>query len=174
MGSIRVLTPGLNYNTNPDVLLIDAFTKEPVEDLILDYEIGNDFVSIIQNTRGIYNLTPSVVVYNNSNGVGISSVTYNAFNNIVTLTLTSSFSTLTQFPFKVGDEVFIEGINTIEGIQSGQFTGYNSENYRYSTFKVIEIDPALGGTGAFIKYSLLDYLEGSEVPELGILYKVDL
>ena len=164
VGSIRVLTPGLNYNTNPDVLLIDAFTKEPVEDLILDYEIGNDFVSIIQNTRGIYNLTPSVVVYNNSNGVGISSVTYNAFNNIVTLTLTSSFSTLTQFPFKVGDEVFIEGINTIEGIQSGQFTGYNSENYRYSTFKVIEIDPALGGTGAFIKYSLLDYLEGSEVP----------
>lgn len=165
--SIRVLTPGFNYITNPDIILIDKFTKEPILDLILDYQIEEDFVRIIQNTKGIYNIVPEVVVFNNSNGVGISSVFFDSIdpNKPVTLFLSTIFGSLDVFPFEVGDKIFIEGINVTEEITNESLTrGYNSDNYGYRTFEVFEINPQFGGTGAYIKYSLSDYIESSQNP----------
>ena len=160
---IKVLTPGFNYITNPDILLIDSFTKEVIDDLLLDYQIGNEFVDIIQNTKGIYNVTPSAVVYNNSNGVGISSILYDNVSKIVKLSLKSTFSSLDQFPFELGDEIFVEGINVTEDLGT-TVKGYNSEDYNYESFKVIELDASIGGSGAFVKYSLSEYLTESQVP----------
>ena len=153
---IRVLTPGINYITNPDIILIDSFTNKPITDLKLDYQIGNEFVSILQNTKGIYNIEPKVIVYNNSNGVGISSVFFDSFENKVTLTLDAIFDKLEDFPFEVDDDIFVEGINISEDLSS-TYTGYNSDNYSYSIFKVVETYPNLGNTGSFIKYSLNGY-----------------
>jgi len=161
--SIRVLTSGLSYITNPDIILIDSLTKETVDDLILNYQVGNEFVDIVQNTKGIYNIIPEVVVYNNSNGVGISSVFYDPGQKNVRLTLKSIFDTAEEFPFEVNDEIFVEGINIVENIDSVT-KGYNSEDYGFNKFKVVDIFPNIGSSGAYVTYTLSDYLSGSENP----------
>ena len=53
IGSIKVLTPGLNYNTNPDIILIDSFTKEPVDDLILDYQLEMNLLILYKIQRNL-------------------------------------------------------------------------------------------------------------------------
>ena len=143
--------------------MIDSFTKEPVDDLILDYQIGNEFVDILQNTKGIYNITPIAVSYNNSNGIRIIDILYDPGQKTVKLTLNTIFDTLDDFPFELNDKIFVEGINIIETIDSTT-KGYNSEDYGYNTFKVVDIFPNIGFSGAYVTYTLLDYLSGSENP----------
>ena len=50
--------------------------------------------------------------------------------------------TLDNFPFQVNDEIMVE--NTSVGVGSTG-TGYNSSDYSYSFFRVVEIDPNIGG-----------------------------
>jgi hypothetical protein len=159
--SIKVISPGQNYNTDPDLIIIDGFTDTVIEDVILNFDFGKSFVDIIQNTKGLYNATPRIVSINNSNGLGISSVSYNNSNKNVTVFFTKQFSDLSNFPFSVGDNVYIEGIS----ILNPNDKGYNSDQYNYKPFPIVGINTgSIGGSGSYIEYSLSEFITGSEIP----------
>ena len=158
--SIQVVFPGLNYNTSPDLVLIDGFTNQIVNDILLDYEIENNLVTIIKNTTGLYGVEPKILAINNSNGLGISSIQYNNITKTVKAYLTKEFSDPNTFPFSVNDKVIIENISTIEPTSKG----YNSKNYNYSLFPVVGVETSLGGSGAYVEYSLDEFIAATEIP----------
>ena len=158
--SIDVISPGLNYNTSPDLVVIDGSTNEIVDDIFLDYDIVTSKVEVIKNTKGLYNVAPKIITANNSNGLGISSIQYESSTKTAKAYLKTQFSDLESFPFSIGDNVLIEGVSVLEISNKG----FNSKNYNYSLFPVVGINTSLGGSGAYVEYSLENNLFGSEIP----------
>ena len=156
---ITILSAGKNYLTPPGLVVIDGFTKKVVSDVDLRYEIGATKVIIVKNTYGMYNTTPTIIPINNSNGVGINTISYNSTTKDVIVGFNTGFSDV--FPFSVGDEVLIE--NTSVGVGSTA-KGYNSSAYDYKLFTVTSVNSALGGNTGSITYNLSDYLFAGEFP----------
>jgi hypothetical protein len=156
--SIEVLFPGINYITKPNLIVIDGFTDNVVNDVYLDYDIINSKINIIKNTKGLYNVTPRVIPINNSNGLGISSISYNSSTKIVTAFFTKQFSDPGTFPFSVGENVFVEGVSVVNSSDKG----FNSKNYNYEVFPIVGVNTNLGGSGSAITYSLENYIESTE------------
>ena len=73
------------------------------------------------------------------------------------MTLETQYSEISDFPFLLGDQVFLENIVTLDQSQGG----FNSENYNYAYFTVIRRDPKLGGSGAFIDLNFTGFLDSS-------------
>jgi hypothetical protein len=158
---IGISSQGVNYIVSPNLIVIDSVSNEVIDDVLLEYTLGDEQVTIIKNTTGINNKTPILIPVNNSNGIGISTISYNSTSGDVTVELNVGFSTLSDFPFEVGDKVLIENINV--GFSSlGK--GYNSEDYNYQLFTINSVDPNIGGIGATVGYNLSNYLSGSEFP----------
>ena len=161
--SIGVTSIGKNYTISPDLVVIDNYDNSVVDDVDLEYNIGDSEVTILKNTYGIYNVIPSIIPINNTNGVGISTISFNQSTKDVVVTLGSSFSSINDFPFSVGDRVLIENISVGSG---STYKGYNSENYNYSLFTITSIDPNIGGIGATVAYNISNYLASGEEPGL--------
>jgi hypothetical protein len=159
--SIGVTTSGRGYSTVPDLIVLDGYTGNLVEDVELSYDIRNKKVNIIDNTKSLYNVSPRIIPINNSNGVGISSVFFNSTSKDVIVTLGSSFSNAIDFPFEIGSKIFIEGISV--GVNSTG-TGYNSDGYDYTFFIVTNTDPNIGGANPTITYNLTEFLNVGESP----------
>jgi len=155
---IGISSIGLYYNTEPTLVVLDGFTNQVVNDLVLDFDQKNYTIKIIKNSKGFYNVTPRIIPVQNTNGVGISSISYNNSNKEVTVTFNREFPTENEFPFNLNDKILIEGISILES--SG--IGYNSKNYNYQLFTVKEISSA--GPNPTLKYSLENYLTGSQIP----------
>ena len=159
--SIGISSGGRNYLQAPDLVVLDGFTRNVVPDLDIFYHLGDTEVTILQNTTGLYDVTPEIIPINNSNGVGIASLTYTPSTKSVRLFFDGTFSDMNQFPYTTGAQIFVENLNV--GVGSiGR--GYNSEDYSYQFFTVTGFDAALGGTGGYVDYSLVDYLGDSDVP----------
>jgi len=158
--SVNVLLPGKKYSIKPDLVLFDTYRQEKINDVILDYDINNHKVSIIKNTNTLSDYSPRILAINNNNGVGISSIYFNPSDKTVTVGLANSYSNITDFPFNVGDRIFVENISV--GIGS-TLRGYNSEEYNYAFFTITSRDPNIGGIGATISYSIGNYLNDGEI-----------
>ena len=158
--SITVSSIARGYTSSPELLAFDGKTGEIISDLDLRYSVSDNTVTILQNTRGINNSTPTIIPIENNNGVGIRGIEYNDSNKEVTVRLSVGFSTASSFPFAVGDKVFIENINV--GINSTA-KGYNSKNYGYKLFTLTSITPNIGGIGT-VSYNLSEDLSEGEVP----------
>lgn len=164
INTIEVISPGLNYITEPDLVVIDGFTNKLVSDAILDYDIESRSVSIVLNSKGFYDAEPRIVAVNNTNGLGIGSITYDSSSKQVTAYFTKQFSSVSEYPFEVGDNVYIEGITVANSTDKG----YNSKNYDYNLFPITAVNASSGGSGASIVYSMSDYLTGSSEPGIAV------
>jgi len=158
---IGISSQGVNYVVSPDLIAIDSVSNKVIDDVILEYTLGDEEVTIIKNTKGINNKNPLILPINNSNGIGISTISYNSSSGDVTVELNVGFSTLSDFPFEVGGRVLIENISVGFGTLG---KGYNSEDYNYQLFTINSIDPNIGGIGATVGYNLSNYLSGSQFP----------
>ena len=158
---IGITSTGIGYGIAPDLVFIDGNTGNIV-DVDLSYKIGDSFVTIGKNSTEIYNTAPVIVPVNNTNGVGISSITYDSGKKTVQVILnTVGYSTITAFPFAVGDKVLVENVSVGVG-STGK--GFNSVNYDYKLFTVTETDPNIGGANPTITYSLDGDLTDGRVP----------
>ena len=157
--NIGITSAGKNYITPPELVVLDGFTNEVVDDVILKYEVGSTKVRILKNTFGLYDVTPTIIPIGNPNGVGINTISYNSTTKDVTVGFNTGFSD--AFPFSVGDKVLIE--NTSVGIASTA-RGYNSSAYGYTLFTLTSVNPALGGNTGEVTYNLRDYLTTNEFP----------
>ena len=149
--AIGISSAGRGYSTAPKLLVFDGRTNERITDVDLKYELGDNQVTILRNTKGMSNTTPVILPTANTNGVGISTIGFNTTTNQVTVTLAVGFSTADAFPCEVGDKVLIENISVGIG-STGK--GFNSSAYDYKLFPIIAVDKNLGGIGATVAYSL--------------------
>ena len=159
--SIKVSFPGNNYVTPPNLLVIDGLTNKVVPDVILRYNLGDPEVKIIKNSKDLTNTIPKIIPLNNSNGIRINNITYNNSTKDVTLQLITNYSEIEDFPFSIGDEIFIENVSV--GINSTS-RGFNSSAYNYQYFKVKSVNPNIGGSNAEVTYNLGEYLRPNEDP----------
>lgn len=152
---IDIISFGKNYNQFPDLVLIDGFTKKPVSDIVLKYNEQTSKIDILKNTNGIYNVDPTIIPINNTNGYKILSLTYDSFTKDATIVFdTVGFSTITAFPFPIGSQFLIE--NTITSNPESDL-GYNSENYDYKLYTVSSSDPNIGGQLPSITFNMRDF-----------------
>jgi hypothetical protein len=151
--SIDVVSEGVNYSTAPSVVVKDGFTNKVIRDLTLSYQTGSLKVDIIRNTTGIYDVTPTFIPINNSNGIRILSISYNREANEATLTLEPDYSSIDDFPFGVGTRFLLENITTIDEVGYVN-RGYSSSGFEYNLFTVKSADPNIGGANATIVFSL--------------------
>jgi len=158
---IKIINPGINYFVPPQLIVLDGFTGRVNTEASLKYDIGDTEVSIIRNTSGLYNVTPVILPINNPNGIRIDDITYDPGNYNVTIGFAVTFSSESDYPFKVGDKVIVENTN-IDATING--TGYNSSDFGYALFTLTAVDANIGGEVPTITYNLKDYLKPGQVP----------
>jgi len=161
--SIIVTDQGTNYNTAPDLVVIDGNTGDVVPGIELDYELGDIEVKVIKNTNSLYGVDPIIIPTNNSNGIGVTNLTFNPANKRVTADLSVGFSNPADFPFTVGSKILVENIAII-GFGNTDSLGYNSEDYGYALFEVTSTNPQIGGSNGNITYSMANVLKDGETP----------
>lgn len=157
---IGITSIGVNYLTAPNLIVLDGKSNQIITDVDLRYNLGDVEVSILKNTESLNNTTPVIIPINNSNGIPVSSVSFNNSTKDVTVSLGVSFSSLNDFPFEIGDSILVENISV--GIATTA-RGYNSSNYNYSFFTLTQRNPNIGGSNATITYNLSNYLQDGEI-----------
>ena len=155
--SIGITSVGRGYSSAPSLLLFDGKTGEQVKGLDLSYDLSTSSVTILSNTAGVNNTPPKVLPVKNSNGVGISTISYNTSTRDVTVSLEVGFGTGVVFPFAYGDKVMIEGVSVGVG-STGK--GYNSENYDYQLFSLTSVSQNPGGI-ATVRYNISEHFPDS-------------
>ena len=160
--TIKINNPGVNYFIPPQLVVLDGFTNRVNSEVSLDYNIGDTEVTIVRNTTGLYNVTPTIIPINNPNGVRIQNIDFNTGTKEVTIGFAVTFSSAADYPFKVGDKVIVENTNVDTTVSNPK--GFNSADYGYALFTLTEVNPDLLGDNPTIKYSLVDYLKAGESP----------
>ena len=146
--SIGISSFGRNYLSSPKLVVIDGYTNKVLPEVDLHYDLGDTQVTIVNNTTGMYEIKPTIIPTQNTNGVGISSLTFNSSTKVVRLYLNQTFSTSREFPFAVGEKILVENVNIGTG-SSG--VGYNSVDHDYTLFPVTAVLPQLGGSGSIYR-----------------------
>jgi hypothetical protein len=159
--SIKIVSQGRNYLQSPDLILLDGLTLKQVADVDLRYNLGDTEVRIVKNSRGINNIKPILVPVNNTNSIKILSFTYNSETKEVTAVLSDSYSSLEEFPFKVGDKILVENVSILADSLA---KGFNSSSYDYSRFVITSVTPNIGFSEGSVTYSLSEYLNENEYP----------
>ena len=149
--SVGVTSVGKGYGIAPKLIVLDGETKKEVPDVDLKYTLGNSKIEILKNTTGMSMLPPTILPTENSNGVGINTISYNPNTKDVTVELNVGFSTADTFPFNVNDKVIVENVSV--GVGSTGL-GYNSVNYDYTLFTISQTHPNIGGIGATVTYNM--------------------
>ena len=157
--SIRLSYAGKDYLTSPGLVVIDGYTKKRITDVDLRYHMRSPVIEIRKNTTGMYDTTPTIIPINNSNGIGINTISYNTTTKKVTVGFSTGFSDV--FPFEVGDKVLVENLSV--GIGSTA-KGFNSDGYDYTLFPVSAVDPDLGGNTGSLTYDMKEVLAPNAFP----------
>ena len=151
LDQINVINRGFSYNDSPDLLLMGEDTKTIYPNVKLNFDLNENKVIIIENTSNIIDKNLKVISINNDNGFDIDEITYNSDSQIVMVRVKTGFNKIEDYPFGVGEKVYIENVPIIPNIEN---KGYNSSNYNYSSFEILETTPRIGGVGATFTYSL--------------------
>ena len=162
--NIGISSQGRGYTTAPKLVVLDGKTKKVIPS-DLNYNLGDNLVTIKLNANGLTDSIPTIIPTQNSNGIGITDITYNQSTKEAKVYLPFSFSDIGDFdantyPIRVNDRVLIENISV--GVNSTS-KGFNSSDYNYSLFTITNIDVNVGGVSA-VTYSLDGYLSESESP----------
>ncbi len=162
---VKVVDGGKEYLSPPDIVVYDPDTDKIVDKTSLVAKTPNQSISeveVIAPIQGLNSVNHRIVSINNSNGVGINSMTGGG-TGIVTCVLNTPIDGFAVPPFSIGDDIFVEGIelfgeagigtqsNAGSGI-STEGDGYNSANYQYRFFKV---DDFINTNPAILKYNLI-------------------
>ena len=136
---IKVVTGGKKYTVPPNLIVVDTITNEEISGFLLDTRLRGTSIAnanVLQIPQTLFSISPKIIATNNSNGVGIQTVSFNSATNQVTLKLNRTF-TSSNFPFTIGNKIFVENIGIVS---TGD--GFNSSNYRYEYFTVVGVNTA--------------------------------
>ena len=151
--SIGITSFGFGYNTPPNLIVLDGITEKKIDDIELKYNSRDPVVEIIRNSQTLSNATPTILPIENSNGVRIRDVEYNAAEGTVKLTTQEIYSE--DFPISIGDKILVENVS-VSAASTASVTdvikGFNSDEYDYKLFEVIDVNENLGGNLGIITY----------------------
>jgi len=142
ISGITITNNGRNYLSVPDLIITNSETGEKIDSGLLTANLFGTSVgsvNIVKEPKGLPSVPVNIVCINNTNGVGIKTVTTSS-SGIVTCYLVTPLSGFGTEPFAVGDKIFVEGIQKY----SNDGDGFNSENYGYNFFTVTAYEN--GGT----------------------------
>ena len=117
IASIGIETAGKNYSTAPDIFFPVRPNAE-TEATLDGTGIGS--VRIINDSLTAFDLFPNpprIIAINNSNGVGVVTATSNGVTQFLTIKSPlggwrpEAHRLGTNFPFAVGDQIFVENVN---------------------------------------------------------------
>jgi len=148
--SVDIVSGGLDYTSAPDLLVFNPVKNIVANNTSLQAIAPSQTISdvnVIAPINGLDSIQHRIVAVNNSNGVGINSVETSV--GLVTCYLETPTNGFPVEPFAINDEVFVEGILQVGeagiGTQGGVGVGttalgdgFNSENYNYQFFKVVD------------------------------------
>ena len=138
---IGITTGGRGYNTAP-VLLVKENPNIKLSAQVTGGSVTS--VEVLQNVTNLVDPLGILPIYN-SNGYDIDNIVVIG-NNIRIELLTQDFapigygSTISEFPFKVGDEVFVEACRLTKATYDQGLANYNSSNYDYQFFTLTAVD----------------------------------
>ena len=149
VGSINIINGGLNYLSSPDLLLYDPKSKKVVDSNSLVAIVPEQSISeveIIAPIKGLSSVNHRIISINNSNGIGINSMTVES-ETVAVCYLQTPINGFKNAPFAEGDEIFVEGIQRVGeagiGVSNTGATattvvgeGFNSSDYDFTFFKV--------------------------------------
>jgi hypothetical protein len=139
--TIGISTGGKNYTSAPNVIAVgnsSILTKTSIQGSSVSK------IEIISNDSGLSN-NIRILPTNNSNGVGIINATSNF--KINTLYLKAPLLGFAEFPFNIGNKIFVENVLTTD-----LGDGYNSSDYNYKYFTVTGINTVSGSE--YVSYSI--------------------
>jgi hypothetical protein len=134
IASVSVVNGGKNYNSPPDLIIVDSETNEKINSGSLIANLNGNSIETVTIDSSPIGLSESIVTIkaiNNTNGIKIEQVE-SSTSGIVTCTLITPLSGFSIEPFNVGDKIFVEGIEKY----SSEGSGFNSEDYGYEFFTV--------------------------------------
>jgi hypothetical protein len=140
--NVNVIDGGKNYTSAPDLIIINSETRTIIESGQLTANISGtsiNSVSIDTPPKGIPSSIVEIKAINNSNSVGIQSIT-SSQSGIVTCYLVTPLNGFDIEPFEVGDKIYVEGVQKYQESSDG----FNSEDYGYIFFDVTNYEN--GGT----------------------------
>lgn len=149
ISSINLTDFGRGYLVPPKLVVKDSVTDEVVQDLDLEYKLGDSEVKIIKNTHRLRDAIPQIIPTRNSNGIGISTISYDPDTHDATITLSTQYSDSSDFPIKPGDKFLVESAFAVPG-----GLGFNSEDYNYKLFTAISTNESIGGGFGTISYNM--------------------
>ena len=140
---VGILTGGRRYN-NPPTLFVKDHPYIQLQSEIIGGSVSK--VNILNNVTDLKKPLEIFSIYN-SNGYDIDNIVVNG--NLITLELLNSptsYPLLTvgfgktdiNFPFKIGDKIFIEGCRLTR--QTSSKANFNSSNYDYKFFNVVGVN----------------------------------
>ncbi len=138
VSSIDIPNGGTNYLRAPDLILWNPNTNTVVDNSSLIAEVPNTTISnikVLAPINGLESVTHKCIAINNSNGIGIHSMWTTQASGIVTCILDTPILGFSSAPFKVGDRIYVEGIELADETSG---SGYNSSDYNHVFFDVID------------------------------------
>ena len=151
--------------STPNLIVYNPTSNTVVDTLSLQAFTPNQTISkvdVLSPVTGLDSVVHRIISINNSNGVGINSVQISN-SGLVTCFLETPINGFDEQPFAVGDEVYVEGIQRVGEVSIGSTqggiststtidgSGYNSDNYNYSFFDVVDYT---AGTQCIAVFSL--------------------
>ena len=172
LGRIGILSQGRDYVVSPDPIIIDGYTQEVLRDVDLTYQLGDEEVTIVKNTEGIYDVPPRIVPTGNSNGVGIRDLLYSPTGagtstnvpHTVRLYIDDTFSEAEDFQAGAwwpGEKFLLENVSVGLGSTG---TGYNSKEYGYKLWEITAASGQVGGANAFIEFTMDGFISAGSTP----------
>ena len=164
VSNVDVVYGGRNYYSAPKLVLVDSESRKVIDNGAFNPILSNNSiidVEIISSPKGLSFNEHTIFTLNNTNGVGISTISYNSFTGDVTCTLftpISGFPSQNQ-PFKIGDLIFVEGIENADDSS----LGFNSEDHGFVFFKVTDF---INTNPAILKFNLSEYTTNAGIPRL--------
>lgn len=159
---VGVSSGGKKYTYPPKLIVLDSTTNSIVPDVELEAVLSGTSigkVNIISNTKSLYDFSPRIISTDNSNGIGINTISYNNLTKTVVVSLAASFSVSSDYPFEIGKNVYVENI----GISTATDYGFNSSDYNYISFQVVGVNTNLGGAKPTVSYKLPDWASNATV-----------
>ena len=141
---------GARYLSDPDLILWNDTKKQIVDSTTFIAHAPNGAIAEVEQLAPIFGLESEphkIIAINNSNGVGISSMT-SGDSGIATCILNTPILGFTSKLFEPGDRIFVEGVELIPG--TGE--GFNSADYEYKFFEVTEYNDT---SPAVLKFRLV-------------------
>ena len=140
ISDINVIDGGKNYNTVPDLIIVNPVTgTEETSGAIIAGRLNASSlssVSIVVPPKGLQSVTHEIFAINNSNGSTVSKLEYNQTTGIATCTLVTPVLGFSTAPFSVNEEIFVEGLQKFGATGSG----FNSVDNNFKFFKITTVN----------------------------------